>query len=95
MTKNLILLILSLLFLQAVKAQKTPNTLLYLMNNDGRVVKSKDSADYFMLIAPIDSAMKLYNIIKLNYIDAISFRLKKLLTNELPSYHMEILTISM
>jgi len=47
MIKNLTLLILSLLFFQTAKAQKTTDTLLYLMKNTGGLAADKKDADYF------------------------------------------------
>jgi hypothetical protein len=50
MTRNLTLLILSLLFFQTAKAQKTTDTVLYYMKNSGVSVSTKDSADYLRSI---------------------------------------------
>jgi TonB family protein len=59
MIKNLTLLILSFLFFQSAKAQKTTDTLLYLMKDGGSLAANKKDADYFMFIMPMDSATKL------------------------------------
>src|ERR1700761_2810961 len=63
MIKTLFLLLLSLLFLQSVKAQKQDTTLLY-MKNTGEEISSKDSADYMLLIMPpsISQGIKLYPV---------------------------------
>jgi TonB family protein len=50
MIKNLTLLILSFLFFQSAKAQKTTDTVLYYMKNSGVSVSTKDSADYLRLV---------------------------------------------
>jgi len=54
MFKFLTITILSVLLFQTAKAEKT-DTLLYYMKNNGEIVDSKDSADYFTLIFPADS----------------------------------------
>jgi TonB family protein len=62
MIKNLTLLILSLLFFQVTKAQKSADTSLYLMKNNGQLAVDKKDADYFMFVMPADSDTKLYPI---------------------------------
>lgn len=59
MTKNLTLLILSLLCFKVAEAQKTTDTVLCYMKNSGKLTANKDSADYFMFIMPMDSTTKL------------------------------------
>jgi len=61
MFKFLTITIFTLLFFQTAKAQKQ-DTLLYYMKNNGRVVSTKDSADYIMLILPLDSATARYPV---------------------------------
>ena len=67
MIKNLTLLLLSLLFLQGVRAQKQGTTIYYLKNS-GQVVPTKDSADYTLfIISPDKSANSNINTLKAYY----------------------------
>jgi TonB family protein len=56
MTKNLTLLLLSLLFFQTVKAQKATDTVITYFKNTGEIVNNKDSADYIRMVLPPDTA---------------------------------------
>jgi hypothetical protein len=59
MIKNIILLILSLFLFQFSKAQKTSDTLLTYHDKWDRLVDNKDSAAYFIIIMPEDTATHL------------------------------------
>jgi TonB family protein len=65
MLKNLFLLLLSLLFLQDVKAQKQ-DTISFYVKNEGQLVTDRNNADYIILsITPVDNSPG--NIIKEYY----------------------------
>jgi TonB family protein len=53
MIKSLLVLMLGLVLFQTANAQQ--DTLVYYMKDSGITVKSKDSADYYMIIMPADS----------------------------------------
>jgi TonB family protein len=57
MTKNLTLLILSLLFFQTMQAQSHVDTLCTYFKNNGEIVNNKDSADYIRMILSPDTAV--------------------------------------
>src|ERR1700743_1196916 len=55
MLKHILSLVLSLLFLQAVKAEN-PDSLIVYLKNSGQKVASKDSADFYRVILPPDTS---------------------------------------
>jgi TonB family protein len=55
MLKHILSLVLSLLLLQAVKAE-SPDSLIVYLKNSGQKVTSKDSADYYRVILPPDTS---------------------------------------
>ena len=67
MIKNIVGLVLGLMVLQSVQAQKNTtqkDTLLYYVKSSGELAPNKKSADHFLLIMPLDSSYgkKLYPI---------------------------------
>ena len=57
MLKPFFITLVILSFFKIASAQKKADTVVYYLKNDGKVVKSKDSADLFLLILPPDTAV--------------------------------------
>ena len=54
MLKHFLILLLGILVFQRVSAQSGKDTLLYAVKNNGQLVSTKDSADYFIFNLPAD-----------------------------------------
>src|SRR5476651_1076947 len=64
MLKQLLILFLGLLVFQKASAQSEKDTLLYAVKNNGQLVNTKDSADYFIFNLPADPNTGLYKVVE-------------------------------
>ena len=67
MFKNLFITVIAALFFQNVSAQQPEkDTLLFLLKTDGRIVSTKDSADYIMFNLPVDQNTGLHKVVMIS-----------------------------